>query len=383
MIRLLLLSLSLSISVIALGCGAQETANNGGLSGSTPYVGATDSNIKTQDYSKAEAAASSQGNSLPGAEGSAASTSPPTAEAASSAAEQSAVPSSPPTAEILPGRAAQPEPRIPPGTPESPTPPQSLIDQSWVQFIPSEGWAVQRLWEIGVGPKNGRRTIAIDPGHGGPEVGAASGSLAEKNVNLEIARRLKSLLETSGYRVVLTRDSDSRSYTVPDDKANLAFSGTRADLQGRVDIANAAEADIFVSIHNNGSGDAGQNGTEVWYSSDRPFADKSFRLAQNVQDSLVSQLRAAGYNTTNRGLKDGAFFRVFNGQSFPLFVLGRPRIAPRPTRATNMPGVLGETLFLSNPSDAPMLRSDAILVAIAMGYTEGIARYFASLDGGR
>ncbi|GEM_PF-972754 len=398
------LVLSLLVSLIVIGCGAPKAVDNNWPGGSTPYVDAASDKVEASSgpiapadtsaqspLASAPPSSASQSESSAGAEVAASSSEPPaTAEA-----------SSPPTAEISPRAAAQPEPRaapssatraeppIPPGTPESPTPPQSVVDQSWVRFLPDEGWAPKRLQEMGFGPKNGRRTVVLDPGNGGPEVGSAYGSqdggsyISEKNANLEIAKRVKYLLEGAGYRVILTRESDTRAYTVPDSQANAAFSGTRADLQGRVDIANAAEADIFVSIHNNGSSDGAQRGTEVWYSSDRPFADQSLKLAKEVLDSLVIQLRGAGYSTTNRGIKDGAHFRVFQGQSFPLFVLGRPRMAPRPTRATNMPGVLGETLFLSNASEGALLRNGAILDAIAMGYKDGIARYFAWVDGGR
>lgn len=306
---------------------------------------------------------------------------------------------SPPTAEILPGTAAgsppsitvspgQSSPDLSPALPsDGGPPPQSVTDPSWARFLPAEEWAEKNLRSRGIGPKSGRRTVVLDPGHGGPEVGAVYGShdgrgyIAEKDANLRIALRLKAMLEASGYRVVLTRESDERAYTVPDEEANRAFSGTRADLQGRVDVANAAEADIFVSIHNNGASDSAQSGTEVWYSSDRPFSHLSYRLAQDVLDSLIAQLAAAGYNPPNRGIKDGANFRVFQGRSFPLFVLGRPRTEPRPTRATNMPGILGETLFLSNPREGALLRDPAIIDAIAMGYRNGIARYFGSIGG--
>ena len=394
MVKQLLLSLSIGLTVI--GCGAPRPTDNDGPPGVTSYIDAGNKAVESNTGPGNDVTTSAQQPTPANVELKAP---PASAELALPVPAGSLAPSSPPTAEILPGTAAQPEgrippdsaaqaePAIPPGTPESSTPPQSVLDQSWVRFLPDEGWAARRLQEMGVGPKNGRRTVVIDPGHGGPEVGSVYGShdgrgnISEKDANLEIAKRLKHLLEAAGYRVIMTRESDSRSYVVPDPQASAAFSGTRADLQGRVDIANAAEADIFVAIHNNGSSDSGQRGTEVWYSSDRPFADRSLKLAREVLGSIIIQLGAAGYDTSNRGIKDGAHFRVFQGRSFPLFVLGRPRTEPRPTRATNMPGILGETLFLSNPSEGVLLRNGAILDAIAIGYRDGIARYFASIDG--
>lgn len=217
------------------------------------------------------------------------------------------------------------------------------------------------------------RTIALDPGHGGPEVGAVNGSLAEKNVNLEIALLLADLLTADGFRVVLTRDSDRAVH--PD----YVQSGVRAqltlDLQARVDIANAAQADLFLSIHNNGSGDPGQRGTEVWYNAQRPFADRNRTLAELVLDGLLHHLAAIGHPTFNRGIKDDTYFRIFRGRAYNIYVLG-PGDGPRPHVPTAMPGVLGESLFLTNPTDAAALRRPETLAAIARGYRAAVLAYF-------
>ncbi len=229
------------------------------------------------------------------------------------------------------------------------------------------------------------RTIAIDPGHGGSEVGAAqtllNGTIVrEKEVNLKIALGLRDLLQANGYRVVLTRETDSGASGLSGEPPG-GYSRTRADLQGRIDIANNAKADLFVSIHNNGSADPLQSGTEVWYCKDRPFADASFVLAQLVLESLVSEITATGYNVRNRGMKEDASFRVWQGRSYHLFVLGPPRTEPAITRAAQMPGILVETLFISNPTEASLLARDDVLDAIAEGYYQGIVAYFEQLEG--
>lgn len=242
--------------------------------------------------------------------------------------------------------------------------------------LPPDTWAAGELARRGFRRDPGSRLIALDPGHGGPEVGAAAGRLAEKNVNLAIARQLQALLEAEGYQVLLTREDDDRAYWLPPADSEGSYNPTRADLQARIDLANTARADLFVSIHNNGSTNTSEAGTEVWYAPDRPFGDANHRLAVAVLDGITGELAQAGYAPPNRGLKDGSRFRVFGDRVFPLFVLGNARSGPRPTRATQMPGILGESLFLSNPREAGLLADTGIQTAIARGYLRGINAYF-------
>ncbi|MCL5959684.1 MAG: N-acetylmuramoyl-L-alanine amidase [Chloroflexi bacterium] len=217
------------------------------------------------------------------------------------------------------------------------------------------------------------RVIALDPGHGGPEVGAGAAGLAEKDVNLEIALKLAALLRAEGYRVVLTRDTDRA--VSPEYKGGGYPGGVVKDLQARVDIANAASADLFISIHNNGSGDPSQSGTEVWYDPGRSFGDRNKTLAELVEESVVKRIRALGYPVEERGIKDDTTFRIFQGRAYNIYVLGAGSGA-RPHVPTQMPGVLGETLFLSNAGDVAMLRQEKTLDAIAAGYRDAIVAYF-------
>ncbi len=272
-------------------------------------------------------------------------------------------------------------PPTPPATAEEAAPPTASGagtrgSQQSATVYPPAAWAAGELAVRGFVRNPKQRLVVIDPGHGGPEVGAASGKLAEKNVNLAIALKLQGLLDGAGYQTLLTRTADTRVYAMPEADAANSYNPVRADLQARVDLANAARADLFVALHNNGSGNAAEAGTEVWYDASRPFADANFRLAMGILEGITGELRAAGYADPNRGLKNGATFREFNGRVFSLFVLGNPRTEPRPTRATMMPGALGESLFLSNPTEAALLAQDAVQDAIAQGYFRGISRYF-------
>jgi N-acetylmuramoyl-L-alanine amidase len=219
---------------------------------------------------------------------------------------------------------------------------------------------------------SGGKIVAVDPGHGGSETGAvATSGLEEKDVNLRIALKLAALLNAGGYTPVLTRNSDSRVNTAGLDLNGNGVVDTDDDLQARVNIANAAHADILVSIHNDSSYGPSVHGTRVYYSLGRPFVDKSIQLATELQTGIVSELRAAGYNALDEGISNDGILDKPYGH---LFLLGP--LSPRVARASNMPGALGESLYLSNPVEGSLLARDYIVSAIAQGYYDGISRYF-------
>jgi N-acetylmuramoyl-L-alanine amidase len=254
----------------------------------------------------------------------------------------------------------------------------------------------------------------LDPGHGGDEVGAAANGLLEKESNLDLAFRVKALLEARGIHVVLTRQSDSRAIAVPQATPPGSFPLTRLDLQARVDLANSEHADLFLSLHSNGSTSAAERGVEVWYDAQRPFAAQNQRLAQLVLDGVTTRLAAAGDPGLSRGLKEDSCWRLFQGRCFSLFVLGPARDVRRQpgqggqptatdpggragqaapagpgasagqdaqagalTRPTEMPGALAELLFISNPADAALLQTDAIRVVLAAGVADAVLAYLA------
>jgi N-acetylmuramoyl-L-alanine amidase len=229
--------------------------------------------------------------------------------------------------------------------------------------------------EATASPTPGPPTVVIDAGHGGREVGAAANGVVEKESNLDIAFRVQRLLEEHGVRVVLTRTEDAR--LVPD-ALGAGFGVTRADLQARIDLANREGAEVLVSLHSNGSSDAGQSGVEVWYDPNRPFAADNERLARLLLERALASLDAYGYAATDRGLKDDTCFRFRFNRCFPLFLLGPARgaTATRPaSRASEMPGALIESLFVTNAGDAAVLRDDAGRDAIARGIADSILAF--------
>ena len=237
------------------------------------------------------------------------------------------------------------------------------------------------------------RTIILDPGHGGEEIGAASAipgypNLLEKDSNLAFAFRLRELLEADGFRVVMTRESDGRAFgwvrpnpaaatPGPNGEApNPTILTSRSDLQARVDYANNNQGDLFLSLHSNDSGDISENGVEVWYCADREDGAANEVLAHMLLGNVLDGLRAYGYRANNRGIKEDRYFRVRNGRNFHLFVLGPRNPDANHPRATTMPAALIENLFMRHARDQYVLRDPTAREAITQSMRLALNQFF-------
>ncbi|MFO7172426.1 MAG: N-acetylmuramoyl-L-alanine amidase family protein [Bacillota bacterium] len=192
---------------------------------------------------------------------------------------------------------------------------------------PGEG---QVVLELEGSPVYGRR-IWVDPGHGGHDPGALgpSGS-QEKQVNLAVALRLRELLTQAGAQVQVTRQDDR-------------FVELRARIQG----ANAAQADIFVSIHANSAGSPQAAGIETYYWDNHP---ESARLAQAIHRHLIEEL-----GLRDRGVKKNDYLVL---------------------REARMPAVLVELGFISNPEEERLLTDPSFQQRAAIAIQKGIFDYF-------
>ncbi len=214
------------------------------------------------------------------------------------------------------------------------------------------------------------RTIMIDPGHGGKDPGAQGlYGVVEKDVNLRFARILGEVLRQKGFKVLYTRTTD---VFIP--------------LEERTEMANTKGADLFVSIHCNAHGDSGTSGLETYSlnlassqdavrvaarenaASSKTISDlqailtdlmlsaktaESLDLARNVQKRTVSGLRDK-YDTRDRGPHEAPFFVLIGA---------------------NMPAVLVELGYITNPTEAKRLASDSYLRSLAEGMAGGILAY--------
>ena len=218
-------------------------------------------------------------------------------------------------------------------------------------------------------------TVLVDPGHGGKEIGASrqlvdGTMLVEKDLNLKVALKLAQLLRESGISPVLTRTTDTQvngsTDLTGDEKVSLSD-----DLQARVDMANQARADLIVAVHFNGVVDTSKKGTQVFYADDRPFSDRSRTLAEITQSNLVKRLAEAGYQTEDRKATPDS--RLL-GRGSHFYLLGpASEIIKRPSE---MPGIIGEALFVTNEEDARALRREPVLDAIARAYADSVKAYF-------
>ena len=211
----------------------------------------------------------------------------------------------------------------------------------------------------GVAPLRRPQTIALDPGHGGKDNGTSAN---EKAYALDVALRTKKMLEAAGYRVVLTRDDD-----------------TFIELSQRAAVANAARADLFVSIHFNALANdskttgvevytfapQSQNSTNAWGPGQKPDAESTVAsanafdhwnvvLAQALHRELLDRLKAP-----DRGKK-----------LMHLAVL----------RPLKCPGVLVECGFLTSEAEARRIATPAYRQQIAEALHAGIRGYVADVE---
>lgn len=219
------------------------------------------------------------------------------------------------------------------------------------------------------------RTIIIDPGHGGRDPGAMHNGVVEQDVNLDVAKRLKTILEKLGYKVYMTRTGN-----------------TWVSLAERVRFSSSKKGDLFVSIHVNASENTAISGLETYIldfarsssvsrlamvenadsgrlgDMDKILTEiltgarttESRRLAERIQNNTLSYLKKNGASTHDGGVKGAPFF-VLVGSS--------------------MPSVLVEIGYSTNKKEAARLKTSKHRQRIAQGMANGIHAYARSLRG--
>lgn len=200
------------------------------------------------------------------------------------------------------------------------------VDESVMNQLPALDWRATG------------RLIAIDAGHGGTDpgsLGKINGAivLKEKDINLKIALRLRDLLLSAGANVVLMREDD-----------------VSMSLYSRPEMANALNADLLISVHNNSSEFAAPTGTEVHYYDKASAANcgiTSKDLAASVQKELLKEI-----GLKDRGIKSSPSLAVLN--------------------KSLMPAIIIEGAFLSNQSDLQVMMKDSFAEAYAIATARGV-----------
>ena len=240
------------------------------------------------------------------------------------------------------------------------------------------GSAPQQPPAKGARPKVARlATIVIDAGHGGEDPGARGrrGS-HEKDITLVIARRLKGLVDAEpGMRALLTRDGD---YYLP--------------LNARVEKARRVKADLFVSVHADAFIRPHARGSSVFTLSQRPTSEAARWLAKQENDSdlvggvnldrkdrFLAQtlLDLSQTATTDHSLKLGGAVLAELGQINTLHKARVEQAGFAVLKAPDVPSILVETAFISNPEEEKRLNDQAYQDKLARAILAGMKRYFA------
>ena len=174
----------------------------------------------------------------------------------------------------------------------------------------------------------GKKYVVIDAGHGGTDYGAIRNGINEKDITLDISKRVQAGLEKKGYNVAMTRTDD-----------------TYVSLQDRVEFSEIFNPDIFVSIHVNSSNSESPSGIETHY-----YKDNSLKLAKHIHASMLNNI-----NSKDRGLFKSKFYVINH---------------------TTAPAILVEIGFISNPNERAQLVTESRKNATAKAIIECIDGYF-------
>ncbi|MCI5131858.1 MAG: N-acetylmuramoyl-L-alanine amidase, partial [Candidatus Electrothrix sp. EH2] len=217
----------------------------------------------------------------------------------------------------------------------------------------------------------GIRRIVIDPGHGGKDPGAVGFGLKEKDIVLNVAKKIRKILEKkNGYEVILTREGD-----------------VSLSLEERTAIANTKEADLFLSVHVNAHPEEGVRGVETFYLNlathteamrvaalenatsthnmsemqdilaelmQNEKINESSQLAELVQVNLISGLKRQHFYVKDLGVKQAPFYVLIGAE---------------------MPAILAEISFITNRHEAKLMKNERYLQTLAEQIAAGVLSY--------
>lgn len=209
------------------------------------------------------------------------------------------------------------------------------------------------------------RTIVVDPGHGGDDGGVrGAGGMREKQLTLDVALRLRTMLQTRlAVRVVLTREDDRQ-----------------VGLDDRASIANAASGDLLLSLHANAAPAASVAGAEIYYSGLEPaLSELPLPLIADEPLTLLpweeAQTRQFDRSARAAGLVEEELRRLV-----PMSTRSIRQAPLRVFRGASMPAVLVEMVFLTNPGQEKAASAAAFKDAVAAGLTTAISRFQTLVD---
>lgn len=233
------------------------------------------------------------------------------------------------TPEVTPVQSATPTPVVKPAQ----TPVQSVQSAAPIQTAPAVTNAVSQPTPTPTPNKN--PLIFIDAGHGGNDPGTSGYGLVEKDVTLDIAKRLNQSLTNAGIKTYMVRTGD-----------------TYMDHRDRIYLANDMKASLYISIHCDWFDSSKYSGTQTFYTTAKELKLgelTELQYAKNVHNQIISTIKS-----NDRGIVD------------------RPTLAA--VKYATMPSILVETGFLSNPGEAANLGTGEYRQKIADAMSSGIQK---------
>ena len=184
------------------------------------------------------------------------------------------------------------------------------------------------------------KTIYLDPGHGGRDSGATYKNIYEKDINLIMSKKIEKYLVAKGATVYLTRNTDIDLSTTNTNKK-------RSDLSNRAKLINESNADIYISIHLNYIENSKWKGLQIFYNN----KNEENKI---IADSITSYLKENSSNI-RESKKENIYYMY---------------------KQINIPGVLIELGFLSNPNDRYRLTNEEYQDKLAISISNSIENYF-------
>jgi N-acetylmuramoyl-L-alanine amidase len=247
-------------------------------------------------------------------------------------------------------------------------------------FVPTTVKAKHRVSNVTSEPPRHRYTVILDPGHGGRDAGAIKGRVREKDIVLSIARRTRNYLQKMGIRIVMTRSSDRF-----------------VKLRNRTRYANRKHGDVFVSIHANaigGSKKRHQNGVETFFLQ-TTRSSRAKRVAARENSVVLRRKDRLSQNVILNAVMTGPKIVLANKLAIDVqrYILGNVRTKYRDARdggvraapfwvlvGAEMPAILVEVGYLSNPKERKRLTTGRYQDLVARGIAEGIANYLRNRE---
>lgn len=189
--------------------------------------------------------------------------------------------------------------------------------------------------------------IIIDAGHGGFDGGAVAGDgTVEKDINLQLAKKLCQLFSSAGFETIMVRDEDT-AYSPDGNDGDITKT---ADMKGRLALMNKYNKSVFISIHLNKYSTSGPKGAQVFYA---PHVEEAMPLAEEIQLSIKNFVQPDNNRMIKKGTKD--IYLLYNAQN---------------------PAVIVECGFLSNSEDLTNLKSEEYQKKMSFAIFCGFMNYY-------